>query len=315
MWDSNGVAMALVADVIPERSVRGAAMSIAIALILIVVLVCLFLAAMLPVNVSFAVALIAGAIKLVFLFAAFPETANEVMSPDACQRQGPKSALRAAYGIITMNSFILRMACIAVVGGMSSVGSHLIAQPYLTGYVGMKRDQMAVMFAVIVVSVLLVLGVLAKPVIAYFGEVRTYQLCLFSVALLPATLCLCSQPQHVIIVLGVFTGPMALQIPIVSAIKSNMVSDAEQGLVQGALAALVNLASAVAAVIFGWMYNWSTDGGALQSRSAAYPSLITTSAVGLVAFLLSLSLPLKVPAPVSYALNEALLGERHLLNT
>lgn len=305
MWDFNGVSMALMADVIPERELRGAAMSITIALTLTVVLVCLVLAGLLPVEISFGVALLAGTFKLIFYFTVFPET-MEKASTASHSRQGPRGALVAAAEIITRNSFILRMACIAVIGGMSSVGTGIIVQPYLTSYIGFQRQQLASLFGVIILSVLFTLGVIAKPMTTRFGDVRTYQVCLFGVALQPGVLCICAEPWQVMAMMAPLTGFVALQVPIISAIKSNLVSDAEQGLVQGALAALVNLSSALAAPIFGWFYNRCTDGGASHSRSAAFPPLIAAAAVGIAAFLVSLSLPLTVPEP------DTKLAERFL---
>jgi len=189
------------------------------------------------------------------------------------------------------------MACIALIGGVSSVGTGLVVQPYLTSFIGMKRQEMSGLFAVIITSVLVTLGLVAKPLTTYCGDVRTYQLCLLCVALMPAGLCLCAEPCHVMVLMGLLMGPVVLQIPIISAIKSNLVSDEEQGLVQGALAALVNMASALAAPIFGWAYNFCTHGGAAHSRNAAFPPMLVASGVGVAAFLVSLSLPLQVPLP------------------
>lgn len=310
MWDSNGVSMALMADVIPERSIRAAAMSITIALILIIALACLLLAGLLPVGVSFTLALIAGTLKIVFLFTIFPETMREPPSHDARSRQHPMTALIAAIQIITRNSFILRMACIAVIGGTSTAGTWIVAQPYLTSYIGMQRQQLASLMAAMIVSVLFTLGAVSKPLTAQLGDVRTYQVCLLGVALMPVVLCICKEPWHVMIATSPLMGFICLQIPILSAIKSNLVSDAEQGLVQGALASLGNMASAVAAPLFGWLYNYSTDRGANDSRSAAFPPLLVASAVGVAAFLVSLSLPLKVPDP-DIALSETLLRVEH----
>eukprot|EP00928_Gymnodinium_smaydae_P089477 TRINITY_DN73433_c0_g1_i1.p1 TRINITY_DN73433_c0_g1~~TRINITY_DN73433_c0_g1_i1.p1 ORF type:complete len:504 (+),score=105.87 TRINITY_DN73433_c0_g1_i1:147-1658(+) len=299
MWDFNGVSMALLADVIPERDMRGAAMSITIALVLVVVLVCIGLSALLPVKVSFVVAMVAATAKLLFYFTLFPETMKGAASPEARRRQGPVGALRAALLTVSRNSFILRMAVVAVIGGISSVGTGLVVQPYLTSYIGMQRQDMAALFAVIIFSVILTLGVLAKPLTSLGGDVRTYQASLFVVSLLPAILCVCSEPWHVMVALGLTMGPVTLQIPIISAIKSNLVNDAEQGLIQGALAALVNAASTVASPLFGWLYNACTEGGAAPSRTAAFLPLLVASATGLLAFLVSLSLPPEVPKPGS----------------
>mmetsp|Transcript_80491 Transcript_80491/g.239882 ORF Transcript_80491/g.239882 Transcript_80491/m.239882 type:complete len:470 (-) Transcript_80491:87-1496(-) len=309
MFDFSGVAMALGADVFPERNLRGTAMSISIALVMVAVLICTVLAGVLPANVCFVVAVTAATVNLVFLFAFFPETATIKLSAEAQRRRGPAGAMRAAFAIITRNSFILRMACIAVVGGVSTVGTVITSLPYLTSYIGMKREEMAGMIVLTISSVLVTLGVFARPVIASLGEVGTYRLCLLWGALLPAGLCLCEQPWHVILMLAVSMGPIALQLPIVSGIKSNLVTDTEQGLVQGALAAMVNLATAVAAPLFGWMYNANTNGGASESRHAAFPSLITAAGVGMLAFLVSLTLPVRIPEPPAKALDEAFLPQ------
>jgi hypothetical protein len=73
---------------------------------------------------------------------------NETPSHTTRLRQTPMGALAAAAKIITRSAFILRMACIAVIGGMSSVGTGIVIQPYLTSYIGMQRSQLASLFAV-----------------------------------------------------------------------------------------------------------------------------------------------------------------------
>mmetsp|Transcript_31770 Transcript_31770/g.73755 ORF Transcript_31770/g.73755 Transcript_31770/m.73755 type:complete len:469 (+) Transcript_31770:62-1468(+) len=299
MWDFNGVFLALVADMIPEKEMRVVAVSTLLALTLAMALVSLALGALLPITVCFALALTAGAVKLFFYFAFFPETLAAPTSQAMRQRQGPVGALRAALQVLTANAFIFRMACTAAIGSVSTMGTGLVAQAYLTAYIGMRRQELAELSVVMGASVVVTVTGLARPLVECFGDVRTYQLSLIGVAVLPAGFCLCSEPWHVMLLCGLFTGPMILQFPTVTAIKSNLVGDAEQGLMQGALASLLNAASAAAALGFGWMYSVCTEGGTVASRQSAFLPLLVASLIGAASFLVSLSLPKQVPPPVS----------------
>merc|ERR1711879_783379 len=171
MGDFNGVSMALMADTVPEKHLRGVAMSVTIALVLIVCLSCMGLTAVLPVSISFYVALIAATVKLVFYFTLFPETVA-AKSDSSWNRQSPAGAVRAAFRLITKNDFILRMAWVAMIGAISSVGSGIVIQPYLTGYIGMDHKQLSGLMSIVIVSVLLTLGPLAKPITEHCGDVR-----------------------------------------------------------------------------------------------------------------------------------------------
>merc|ERR1719436_1708795 len=70
---------------------------------------------------------------------------------------------------------------------------------------------------------------------------------------------------------GIFMGPGLVFIPLINAIKSNLVSDQEQGKVQGIIAAMRGLATSIADVVFGTLYKWMTDGG--KDTEAAKPCL------------------------------------------
>merc|ERR1712039_1059171 len=75
----------------------------------------------------------------------------------------------------------------------------------------------------------------------------------------------------------------------------------------GALAALANVASAIAALLFGYIYNHFTQGGAAKSNTAAFPALLACSGCGFLGFLMSLSLPAKMPEPSDPLLDTLLV--------
>jgi DHA1 family tetracycline resistance protein-like MFS transporter len=297
VWDINGVLLATITDLVPERELRGPAMSITISLLVICILISLGLSAVLPITISLYMAVVAGIIKLVFYLSCFPETLRKAPSRSAKQRKGILGSMKAAAQILVRSAFILRTALVTVIGAISSVGSGLVASSFVTVYLGVTREQQILMGILIICSVLLTLGVLAEPVVAYFGYVRTFQVCQFGNAAMPALLCLCSEPWHVMLLLALLMGPLALQFPIISALKSNLVNEDEQGLIQGALTSLVNLASGLAAPVFGWLYDLYTSKGADESKSAVIPPLLISASIGLLAALVSLTLPLKVPEP------------------
>mmetsp|Transcript_65640 Transcript_65640/g.181973 ORF Transcript_65640/g.181973 Transcript_65640/m.181973 type:complete len:186 (+) Transcript_65640:106-663(+) len=140
------------------------------------------------------------------------------------------------------------------------------------------------------------LGVLG-PLIARFGNVRVLQISLAVCVVMPLACSRCTLKWHLWLVAAVFAGPVVLAIPVVAAIKSNLVAKDEQGLVQGAIASISKGSVAVGYIMFGLICKKVTHGGRDASHSAAFPAFLAIAAISLLSLLLACSLAETPPPP------------------
>lgn len=300
-FDINGVFLAFMSDVIQEPHARAQAFGVLIIGWFGGAFVVLPLAAFLPTGIAVVISLATAVVKLVYMFTVFPETSQAAVAAacDGKSRPAPPNLFnvaREAARVFCRHSFIIRMALVLVLSGLSLAGLGTVATPILTGYLGMEKKAITGLLVVIGVSVVISMVCLMPPLVRCAGEVRALQACLAVSAVFPVLFPLCATPVHVAILSGILGGPMCLQFPIISAIKSNLVSQEEQGLVQGALAAARVVATALADVFFGWFFHYATAGGTLP-RSSTFVPLGGVALLAVVAFLLALSLPSKPPPP------------------
>jgi len=243
-------------------------------------------------------------IKVAFVVLALPETVVHV----GRRAPGVLPTLSAAADLIFFrNSFISRMALVFVLSGQSLAGLATVAKPYLTGYLGVDRPTGARLVFVCGCSVMSTIYLGLKPLVNRLGEVRTTQCCLGFLASLPLLYCACSEVWHVFVLAAVFSGPMVLQFPVITAIKSNLVNEEEQGLMQGALASFRVLAEAVAGAFFGAYYSYSTHGGTEKDRTKAFPPFVLASFLGGCSLLLACTLPDRPPPPMPKSSERSVL--------
>lgn len=202
------------------------------------------------------------------------------------------------------------MALVFVLSGQALVGLITVAKPYLTSYLGVNRPVGARIAFVSGTSVVISIIVGLKPLVARYGEVRAMQICLGFLAALPLVYCACSEVWHIFVLVALFSGPMVLQFPIITAIKSNLVNEEEQGLMQGTLASFRVFAEAIAGALFSAFYNHSTAGGSSSDRTQAFPPFVLASALGAMALLVACTLPERPPPPLPKAREDVpvLLG-------
>lgn len=294
-FDTNGVFLAVMSDVITETHSRATAYGVLITGVVLGVAIVLPLAALLPEGAAVIVSMVAAVVKLVFVCTAFPETA-----PSAAKGSRPFNPVALARDIAEVfcrrNSCIARMALVLLLTGLTGTGLQAIAVPILTGYIGMTRATMTLLGACCAASALLSMLGLLGPLVRSVGEVGSLRVCLGAAVAYPPLFAACTRPSHVMLLSGLLVGPMSLLFPVISSIKSNLVAEDEQGLVQGALAAVRVAAVAAADLFFGWLFQHATQGGSAP-RSATMLPLATVTGLAVAALAIACSLPPVLPPP------------------
>lgn len=294
-FDTNGVTLAMISDVVPEPDDRGAAVGIFFICCIAVIGVVLPFAGHVDSHSLIVLSLSAGALKLVFMYTVFPETLPAASRREASSKEWLSSPM-AALEVFGRHSFIRRMAVVLVISSVSSAGSGTVMSPYLTGYLGVTRSTTVVLMLICVIGGIIGLASVGH-LVGRVGQVRAMQICLFATVTFPALSAACGSVYQFEVLLASSSAPLFMLMPIISGIKSSIVSESEQGLVQGALTAVSNVAIALADVFFGWFYRIATDGGAAAARSSVFPVFTVIAVLAGISWVLSLSLPQELPAP------------------
>mmetsp|Transcript_24643 Transcript_24643/g.51205 ORF Transcript_24643/g.51205 Transcript_24643/m.51205 type:complete len:472 (-) Transcript_24643:98-1513(-) len=108
------------------------------------------------------------------------------------------------------------------------------------------------------------------------GDVGALSVAVVATILLAVTFVLMSTPAEVLVLIALFQGPGVLAFPAVSAIKSRLVSDHEQGLLQGALNTAKTVAEACGPLFFGMMFE-AFDSSAEWTVASTTPIILGAS--------------------------------------
>jgi hypothetical protein len=262
---------------------------------MVIAVISLPMAALMPPGVAVIAAIIAGSLQIAYTFTIFPETApsrraSSTPLPNLCE------VIKNGFLILGRHSYLTRMVWVLVLSGLSGAGMGTIFSPYATGYLGIDKKGLVSLFCLCGINVMLWLGVFLKKAVDYFGEVGVLRMSLAISTFYPTLIPLCPNAFHFGFFMVVISGALALQFPVISAIKSNLVSNEEQGVVQGALAAVRTLAVAVSDAAFGWLYRVSTHSGT-GTRLSALPPLVLIACLSGVALGIAWSLPDMLPLP------------------
>ncbi|CAE8607055.1 unnamed protein product [Polarella glacialis] len=190
-----------------------------------------------------------------------------------------------------------------------------VITPFCTAYLGVTRAEGTSIIAIAIGSGIVGVALVVGPLERWAGQMGALKWCLAFGVLLPGLLPFCADVRDVMYLFAALSAPAFMLGPLFSAIKSNLVCEEEQGLIQGALASVANLATAVSDVVFGLLYSYLTQGGTNPLRSSASPLFFGSAAFAALAWLLALTLPATVPPPVrSTPASEPLLPGDVLLN-
>jgi len=226
---------------------------------------------------------------------AFPETSPMIASNE--DRKGVSATVRLACRVLTRQSFIFRMACILMLTGLGSSGYAIVVPPFMTGYLGFERIHKLMLFVAMGISMAFTFALILRPLTRNLGEIRVLQISFASSALVPIFCTMCTQIWHLVLLVGIFTGPCTVSYPVVMAIKSNLVAADEQGLVQGAIASIGKGVATIGYIFFSLLFTFSTKSGEIKDESALYAPFLAIACINFAGFLLACTLPLTVPLP------------------
>lgn len=291
-FNVQGVALACLTDLIPEKGSRATGFGLVISSMIVVGAMVLPFGAVLPKEVAAAIAVVAAILKVIYTFTIFPETCARATTNNAQMSWSAlKSSVWRAVQLIARNRILAQMVAILALHFVAIGGISTIAVPYMSGYLGFNRIQMTSLWATVGIVGLLFLSVFLKPLTSRYGQVETMKTCLVVPILTPILMMLSSEPWHLFVVTSIVAGPSVLLIPIIAAVKSNLVSEDEQGLVQGVLAAMKVFTQGASDLAFGWFYYAVTARGTIRDRSAAFPPFFLVAALAVCARLCACGLP------------------------
>mmetsp|Transcript_45690 Transcript_45690/g.82634 ORF Transcript_45690/g.82634 Transcript_45690/m.82634 type:complete len:500 (-) Transcript_45690:219-1718(-) len=297
MFDTNGVNFATMVDFMPEASMRAAATTAYMSVNGLLMLA-IFPLTLLPSYACIFIGTAAATAKIFYFALFFPETVSGAVLANKRQPQySTMHAGKAAFRLITSNEYLFRTSVSTTLNGITGVGVMIVTMPYLTAYIGFTRQEGILLGMEMLVLFMLWLTCLAKPLIGWLGEVRLLQIAFLNSFMVPLLICFCSKVWHVAVLFGVSMGPSILASPCIMAIKARLVHDDEQGLVQGVLFSVLNMATTIATPVFGLLYAYATEGGTSTDRWAVFPLLATSGLFSLAAFFAVFPLPRELPKP------------------
>lgn len=258
-----GVVIAMFADLTrhaPHR--RGPVYGTAI-LVLVATMGLIYpLAAQLTYRTAVVIGCVAAALHLLISFCILPETSLGVEDSCVDRVQPPGlTALFQTYAILNRNSFMRRLACVLVLNIFAHAGSRAVLQPYLMSRFGIHKSQQATLLLTMMPSIAICMSIGLWVLVPRLGEVKVIQYSfLFNVAFTSVPL-FAGALWQLCAFNAVLAGPGLMLIPVINAVKSNLVNDHEQGQVQGLIAAMMTFSVSVSHAVFGALYQGTTRGG------------------------------------------------------
>ncbi|CAE7870106.1 Tetracycline resistance protein, class A [Symbiodinium microadriaticum] len=306
-FDINGVYLAVMADAIDDPQERAAAFGAFMAACMLLVGLVVPFGFILPSVWLIRVSVIAGTVKLVYLFFVFPESAkHKSFSPLAPEEEqslvsgkmNPISSACSAFSLLNRNAFIARLAMVLVCAGLAASGYAIVMPPFMMGYLGYTRSNKLILVCAMAISALVSFTCLLGPAVKKCGQVRVLQHCLAASVIVPFLVAFCQEQWQLALICFLFAGPIALAVPLVQALKSMLVSPAEQGLVQGAVASMSKGAATVGFVVFSTMFAFTSGGGKVDSVGAVLPSFALIAGIFAISAILAGTLPSTPPQPL-----------------
>lgn len=290
----DGVFLAVMNDVIKERKQRIVANSVTMGVMLGSGGLAGIIGGSLPARMAVIISIILGMLQIAYLILSFPETVpvrlrggiETITNSDL----NPRDLIRDSAQVLQKSPFTYRMTLVLVFYGLSATGFHNTFVPYLAAYLGFDQHRNGQLMLAGAVSIIAAFIFLMRPLISTCGEIGAVRYLLALKVVFYMLLCCAWTVPQVFLVYFALLGPVVLLIPIIAGITSNLVDDEEQGRMQGILTAVKVLATAVGEIFFTWFYKYSTHGGANPHRVSALPPLLTSVALGVVAFMLASSL-------------------------
>ncbi|CAJ1345434.1 unnamed protein product [Effrenium voratum] len=147
-----------------------------------------------------------------------------------------------AWELLQRVPLLWRLAVILCLAFAGVTGRQMLLRPYLASHFGANKADLERLILIAVPGAVASLAFLLPKLAGY--EMAALKASLGAAAFLTLGVAACGGFWQVLGLYALLAGPSLMFAPLVSALKANLVSDAEQGKVQGLLAALRSFASA-----------------------------------------------------------------------
>jgi len=204
-----------------------------------------------------------------------------------------------------------RLTACAMASGIALQGTQTILFFYLKQRFELTATDLSHVILGYGVSSFVVQGVCLKPLRDWLGE---RLLLIFGMVMCTLNqLCMGLLPpawgKTWVLIMAVAIGPWSyLTIPAIAAIKSINVDETEQGAIQGALFGAQSLASGVAPLFLGVLYNWFTK------RHESYIIMFLVAGIAFIGVLFAISIPTTNDPPRIRPLEEGWMEYEHVVD-
>jgi len=158
-------------------------------------------------------------------------------------------------GILTRNINLIKLTCIFSFSNLASAGLDKVGISYLQKYFDWSKSNNYKGSMINQISTLAWVGIFLKPLTATIGEVGLLACGQIAAMALYSAMFFVDTVWEVFVVRAALYGALALSFPATAALKGSLVSDAEQGHVQGALTTMKGVAAACGPSLFGAVFN------------------------------------------------------------
>ncbi|CAK9067421.1 unnamed protein product [Durusdinium trenchii] len=192
-----------------------------------------------------------------------------------------------SQGILVRNQLFMQLSTLVIGSTFIGTGFQRVSSSFLQKYIRWPKHCNNVAIIIGGASSIVWTGFGLSITSKIMGDVGSLGLALWAGAFYMLCFAFITTQWHVYILNAVLLGPQALAFPATSAIKSRLVAESEQGLLQGALNTGKSIAESVGPILFGFLFEvFSAPFDGHDSHTTKVSARIPI----LLAFLLSLPL-------------------------
>eukprot|EP00930_Biecheleria_cincta_P101413 TRINITY_DN93061_c0_g1_i1.p1 TRINITY_DN93061_c0_g1~~TRINITY_DN93061_c0_g1_i1.p1 ORF type:complete len:456 (-),score=74.37 TRINITY_DN93061_c0_g1_i1:24-1391(-) len=200
-----------------------------------------------------AAAILADCCSLLAMILLLPETLQVVRRPASLHR--PALLPGTGMTILVRDHIFQCLSFCVVASAFVSAGLGQVAAGFFQASMAWTREMGIQMAMVTQVSAIVWLGAGMHCIMSCFGELGVLGVSFIAIACWAICIPLCASPGQVLILVACFAGPSALSFPAISALKSQLADEHEQGELQGALHAAIMAASVAGTACFGGLFS------------------------------------------------------------
>mmetsp|Transcript_90421 Transcript_90421/g.281024 ORF Transcript_90421/g.281024 Transcript_90421/m.281024 type:complete len:278 (+) Transcript_90421:1168-2001(+) len=224
----------------------------------------------LSLQTAFTLGFAMGLVSLTYVLLVLPESL-----PPAARKALDKRMMLPGMGlrILVRHALLSRLALIAIISHFVDSGFNAISGSFLQLYMQWTRKATYICSMLGSISSILWLGFGLGALTRLSGEVGALNVSRWSCVICGILFMLSTQVWQVWCLQAVFAGPVAVGIPAIAALKGRLVTQNEQGLMQGALNTVTSIAGSLGPPALGVVFqavNTSTVRTAMSNLTMVY---------------------------------------------